>query len=89
MRDLLSLGGDQLVFVDSRYDIPIQRIKIPFAGSPMVTLRHRAGSAGVQRLPRLIQNVGVMATLSLLRVEYAVDPASRKQSIHASLSIAR
>jgi hypothetical protein len=89
MRDLLSLGGDQLLFVDSRYDIPLQRIKIPFVGSPMFTLRHRAGSGGVQRLPRLIQNVGAMVTVSLLRVEYAVDPATRKQSLQASLSIAR
>lgn len=89
IRDPLQLGGDQLLFVDSRYNIPMQRIKVPFAGSPILSLRHRAGSAGIQRLPRLVQNVGVTVTLSLVRVEYAVDPASRKQSVHASLSIAR
>ena len=89
MNDLLSLGGDQLVFVDSRYDIPIEGIRIPFAGSPMFTLRHRAGSAGIQRLPRIVQNVSAMVTVSLFRVEYAVDPASRKQSVNAGLSIAR
>ena len=86
---LLSLGGDQLLYVDSRYEIPLQRIKIPFVGSPMFSLRHRAGSAGVQHLPRLVQNVGALLTLSLVRVEYAVDPATRKQSLGVGLSIAR
>jgi hypothetical protein len=89
MSDLLSLGGDQLFYVDSRYDIPIQRITLPFVGSPMVTFRHRAGSAGIQGLPRLIQNIGASVSLSLFRVEYAVDPATRKQSLHAGLTISR
>ena len=89
MSDLLALGGDQLFYVDSRYDIPLQRIRIPFVGSPMLTFIHRAGSAGIQRLPRLIQNVGASVSLSLFRVEYAVDPATRKQSLHAGLTISR
>jgi len=55
----------------------------------MFSLRHRAGSAGVQHLPRLTQNVGALLTLSLVRVEYAVDPATRKQSLGVGLSIAR
>jgi hypothetical protein len=89
IHDPLSLGGDQLLLVDSRYEIPISRINVPFAGSPVFTLRHRAGSAGVGRLPRLIQNVGALATLSFLKVEYAVDPASRKQVFDVGLSFAR
>jgi hypothetical protein len=43
----------------------------------------------VGRLPRLIQNVGALATLSFLKVEYAVDPASRKQVFDVGLSFAR
>lgn len=89
IRDPLSLGGDQLLLVDSRYDIPVQRLTLPFVGAPILTLRHRAGSAGVQRLPRLTQNVGAMATVSFFRLEYAMDPATRKQAIDFSLSIAR
>jgi len=89
MTELLSLGGDQLFFVDSRYDIPLQRIKIPYVGSPMVTFRHRAGSAGIQGLPRLIQNISAAVSLTLFRIEYAVDPATRKQSLHAGLTISR
>ena len=85
----LSLGGDQLLHIDSRYEIPFPRLAIPLAGSPMLTLRHRVGSAGVQRLPRFVQNIGVMATLSFFRVEYALDPATRKGHFGASLSFAR
>ena len=89
IRDPLSLGGDRLLHIDSRYEIPFPRLTVPFAGAPVLTVRHRVGSAGIQRLPRFVQNVGVMATLSFLRVEYAVDPASRKGHFGASLSFAR
>lgn len=85
----LSLGGDQLFLLDSRYEVPIEGVKVPFAGSPVLALRHRIGSAGVQRLPRFIQNVGVLATLSFLRLEYALDPATREQRVSAALSFAR
>jgi hypothetical protein len=87
--DPLSLGGDQLLHIDSRFEIPFPRLVVPFAGSPILTVRHRAGSAGIQRLPRFVQNVGAMVTLGFLRVEYAVDPASRKQHLGASLAFAR
>jgi hypothetical protein len=89
IKEPLSFGGDQLLLVDSRYEIPVPRIKLPFAGSPVLTIRHRAGSAGVQRLPRLVQNVGATVTVSFFRLEYAVDPATRKQYVGASLSFAR
>jgi hypothetical protein len=85
----LSLGGDQLLLIDSRYEIPLTRYTVPFAGAPTLALRHRIGSAGVQRLPRFVQNVGVMATLSFLRVEYSLDPATRNDRISLSLSFAR
>ena len=85
----LSFGGDQLLFVDSRYEIPFPRIAVPFIGSPLLTLRHRVGSAGIQRLPRFVQNVGAMATLSFFRVEYSVDPASREHHLSAAVAFAR
>lgn len=89
IRPPLALGGDQLVHLDSRYEIPVERVKIPFAGSPVVALRHRIGSAGIQRLPRFVQNVGMTVTVSFVRVEYTVDPATRKQRVSAALSFAR
>jgi hypothetical protein len=85
----LSLGGDQLLFVDSRYEIPFPRVTVPFAGAPVLALRHRVGSAGVQRLPRFVQNIGAMVTLSYLRLEYSVDPASRKSRVSLSIAFAR
>lgn len=89
IRDPLSLGGDQLLHIDSRYEIPFPRVAIPFAGAPTLTVRHRVGSAGVQRLPRFVQNVGVMGTLSFFRVEYAIDPATRKDHVGIALSFGR
>jgi len=85
----LSLGGDQLLLIDSRYEIPFPRFTVPFAGAPKLSLRHRVGTAGVQRLPRFIQNVGAMVTLGFLRVEYTLDPATRDDRISASLAFAR
>jgi len=43
-----------------------------------LALRHRIGSAGIQDLPRFIQNVGATASLSFLRISYDIDPATRE-----------
>ena len=85
----LTLGGDQLLHLDSRYEIPVRRIQLPFIGSPTVSLRHRIGSAGVQHLPRFTQNVGAVLLLSFLRVEYTIDPATSDSRFGAGLSFAR
>jgi len=89
IHDPLSLGGDQLLLVDSRWEVPLERVQIRFVGSPVISLRHRVGSAGVQRLPRFTQNVGALVALGFLRVEYAIDPATRKQRTGVALSFAR
>jgi hypothetical protein len=89
IEDLLSLGGDQLLHVDMRYEVPLPRLAIPYLGGPILALRHRIGSAGIQSLPRLIQNIGVSATLSLARVEYTVDPATRQGHFTAAFSFTR
>ena len=85
----LSMGGDQLLHLDSRYEIPIPRVKLPFVGSPTFAIRHRIGSAGVQDLPRFIQNVGPSLTLSFVRVEYLIDPATGDDRFKVGLSFAR
>ena len=89
IEDLLSLGGDQLLHVDMRYEVPLPRLAIRYLGGPILALRHRIGSAGIQTLPRLIQNVGVSATLSFARVEYTIDPASRQGHFSAAFSFTR
>jgi hypothetical protein len=76
--NLLALGGDRLLFVSGDYMIPIDRVSLPYVGSPFVALRYAAGNAGVGQLPGLIQNLGIGAGVSLLRVDYAIDPASNR-----------
>jgi hypothetical protein len=88
-RDLLSLGGDQLLFVESRYEIPIERLRIPFSGPPVVTLRHAMGSAGLDSLPDLVQNVGVRVTLRPLRVDFAHDPSTGDSEVKVGVSFGR
>ena len=89
VEDLLSIGGDQLLHLDMRYEVPVPRLAVPYLGGPVLALRHRIGSAGLQTLPRLIQNVGVSATLSVARVEYTIDPASRQGHFSAAFSFTR
>lgn len=86
---LLSQGGDQLLFLDSRYVIPVNRVSLPLLGSPIFTLRHLVGGAGPGELPALVQNVGARLTISLLRLDFLVDPASRDTHFSASLAFFR
>ena len=86
-RDLLSMGGDELLFVSGQYHIPISRIRLSAFGSPIFTVRYAAGSAGVGHLPTLVQNVGVRLSVRFVRLEYAVDPVSHDSRASASLSL--
>jgi hypothetical protein len=79
--DLLALGGDRLLFVQGDYVIPIERIQLPFLGSPFVALRYAAGNAGIGGLPSLIQNVGAGAGIGFFRVDYSIDPASNRSPL--------
>lgn len=76
--DLLALGGDRLFFAEGEYKVPFERIMLGPAGSPFVALRYAAGSAGVGELPSLIQNLGIGAGVSVLRVDYSIDPAGNR-----------
>ncbi len=86
---LLLMGGDQLLFVESMYTIPVERISIKFLGSPAVSIRHMIGSAGVDRLPGFVNNVGLRVTLSLLKADFVLDPETRDTDFSIGLSFAR
>jgi hypothetical protein len=86
---LLSLGGDELLYVESNYVIPIQRLDLPILGTPTITVRHMIGSAGIGKLPEFQQNLGVRTTLSFLRFDAVVDPARREWDFGFGLSMAR
>jgi hypothetical protein len=79
--NLLALGGDNLLFLQGDYMIPIDRIVLPYVGSPFVALRYAAGNAGLGTIPTLIQNVGVGAGVSIFRVDYTIDPASNRSPV--------
>lgn len=87
--DILEFGGDQLLFFESRYSIPIERIRIPIAGSPVVMLRHMIGMAGVDSLSRFEQNLAVRVRVGLIRVEWAIEPVARDTKLSAGLSLVR
>jgi hypothetical protein len=91
--NLLALGGDRLLYVQADYIVPIESIQLPLVGSPFVGLRYSAGNAGEGSLPRLIQNLGVGAGVSFLRLDFSIDPArnrspfSRKSAFSFGLSL--
>ena len=87
--DLLQFGGDELFWAEGRYIIPVDRFRIKYLGSPTFTLRYITGGAGVGKLPTLEQNVGARLALSFLRVDYLVDPASRRSNFSIGLSVFR
>ena len=87
--DLLSRGGDQLVFADSRYHIPLESIVVPLLGAPRLTLRHAIGGAGLGGIGTVTQNIGARIALGPFRVEYAMDPATREASFDVTLGFTR
>jgi hypothetical protein len=78
VHELLEQGGAQLVFLESRYLIPIDRIQLPMIGAPIVTLRHMMGAAGPQSLPHLEQQIGGGIGLSALRLDVTTDVAGKR-----------
>ena len=74
----LATGGDHLFFTQGDYYVPINRIMLPFLGSPYIDLRYAAGNAGEGALPALIQNLGIGVGVSFFRADYTIDPASNR-----------
>jgi hypothetical protein len=87
--DILEFGGDQLLFLESGYSIPIERIRIPIAGSPVITLRHMIAMAGVDSLPPFEQNLGVRVRVGPIRADWTIEPVSRDTKISAGLAVVR
>ena len=71
--ELEELGGTELLFVETRYIMPLPGIALPLVGSPVLTLRHIMGSAGIGSLPSLEQEIGVGIGLSALRLDFTTD----------------
>lgn len=78
--ELLELGGDELLFVESRYQIPVAAIVLPRVGPPTLHLRHLMGAAGVGTLPKLEQELGVGVGISVVRFEATFDAAGKRDA---------
>jgi hypothetical protein len=86
--------GDHVVFVDTRYIIPLpERIALPILGAPRLHLLHVAGMAWTRDETRdLHQEVGLELDLSLLYVRFVVvpdDPATRDLSVGLAWPVGR
>ncbi|MEO8621628.1 MAG: hypothetical protein ABI625_11220 [bacterium] len=85
----LEMGGTEMLYLESRYLIPIDGVTLPMIGAPIVTLRHILGSAGVNQLPSFEQEIGIGLGLSALRLDFTQDVAKsrgHKFSLGISLS---
>jgi hypothetical protein len=87
--DLLEFGGDRLLFLESRYAIPVERIQLPIVGSPVIMFRHMIGMAGFDSLPPFEQNVGVRLLVGPIKVDWTIDPVSRESKFSVGLSLFR
>jgi hypothetical protein len=76
--DLLALGGDRLLYLRADYNVPIDKVSLPYLGSPFIDLRYAAGNAGEGALPALIQNLGIGIGVGFFRADYTIDPASSR-----------
>lgn len=85
--DLLSLGGDELFFGEALYIVPLNFFRLPVFGGPSVGIRYAAGSAGFEKLPSLIQNVGPRLSFALVSIDYSIDPKSKKKAWSLNLEL--
>ncbi|HET7583811.1 MAG TPA: hypothetical protein VFK13_02830 [Gemmatimonadaceae bacterium] len=84
---ILSLGGDQLFYLDATYSMDISRVQLPVVGSPKVALSYMVGSAGVGSLPSLEQNLALGVKFIFVQVQFAVNPQSGKTNLLASVAL--
>lgn len=71
------LRGDNMLFVQSTYVIPVRRIVLPVLGTPEIAARHAVGSAWVtdEETPRWEQNVSAGVRFGVAELLVSVNPA--------------
>ncbi len=85
--ELLSLGGDRLIYFDGRYLFPLGFIKLPFGQVPVLSLREVLAGAAVGTAPTLAQATGIRIALSILYAEVLEDPVGRRAHYASGLSL--
>ena len=87
--DLLERGGDQLVYVDGRYNIPLDGLQLPLVGPPTLTLREVLAGADVGKFPSIAQSMGVRLAVSVIYVDFMFDPDSHNSRFGVGVAFAR
>lgn len=73
--------GDHLVFIESSYVIPVNKVELPLVGIPSVEVVHAVGAAWTGNdEPEWVQNAGVGVIFALARVRVLINPADRPAS---------
>jgi hypothetical protein len=72
------LRGDHLLFGNAVYLLPINRIRLPVAGSPTIRVEYLAGAAwrSGDTAPRPAQNVGAGVQLLMFKAMIYADPTA-------------
>jgi len=78
--DLLEQGGTTLLFVENRYQIPIEAIQLPMIGAPVLSIRDAFGGAGLGRLPDFQHEIGAGIGVSALHLDVNTAVAGRKRT---------
>jgi hypothetical protein len=86
-RDILDRRGDQLLFGEQLYTVPIQRWDDPLWGTPKFSLRHTFGSAGVGGIGVVTHEVGIRFDFAILRTDVMYAPESRRSMITFAAAI--
>jgi hypothetical protein len=91
--ELLEQGGSALLYVENRYTIPLEMVRIPLGPAgivPVLTLRDAFGAAGVGSLPGLQHEIGVGIGLSALHFDVTRGVAGRKRTeVGLGISLSR
>ena len=87
--EILSRGGDQLVFLEGLYNFPIQTLHVPLLGTPTITVREMLGGTGVGSLGKFDSNIGVRLTIGFLSGEIFVNPENGGHTYSVGLSLIR
>lgn len=87
--EILSRGGDQLVFLEGLYNFPIETVQVPYLGTPIITVREMLGGTGVGSLGRFDSNIGARLTIGLISGEIFVNPANGDHAFSFGLSLIR
>jgi hypothetical protein len=84
--EIAEFRGDRVVFVDTRYIIPVPRLRVRFLGRPDFELLHATGMAWTaDEEPPLEQNVGVRVRFPLFNVRAMLDPTRSLRSTRFSI----